>query len=105
MRKRLERAIASVQNVIAVAKSEMANDNSKWNKGVIERVVLAEMQELYDHFIVGERYFKYKYKCGIFTIKQRLLQSAYFMTDTFEDLSSTELGQAIHDFQKIYDRL
>ena len=105
MKKRLEKAIASVQNVIAVANAELSNANSRWSKGLIEDVVLSEMQELYDHFIVGERYFKYINKVGIFRIKQRLLQSTYFMFDTMEDLSSTELGQAIHEFQKIYDRL
>ena len=105
MKKRLEKAIASVQNVIAVANAELANTNSKWSKGVIEDVVLSEMQELYDHFMVGEQFFKYKNKIGIFTIKQRLLQSTRFMLDTMEDLYSTELGQAIRDFQKIYDRL
>lgn len=72
---------------------------------MIEGVVLSEMQELYDHFIAGERFFKYKNKIGFFTVKQRLLQSTYFMVDTMEDLSSTELGIAIHEFQKIYDRL
>ncbi|MCM1367900.1 MAG: hypothetical protein NC184_03715 [Roseburia sp.] len=105
MKKRLERAVISVQNVIAVAKAEMVNAHSKWRKDVIENVVLPEMQELYDHFIAGERYFKYKNTVGILTIKQRLLQSTHFLLDTMEDLSSTNLGQAIHDFQKIYKRL
>lgn len=105
MRKRMERAVTSVQNVITVANAELANAHSKWEKGVIENVVLPEMQELYDHFIVGERYFKYKIKYGIFSIKRRLLQSTYIMTDSFEDLFSTDLGQTICDFQKIYDRL
>ena len=106
MKKRLEKAITAVQNVIAVANLELKNTNSKWRKGLIEDVVLPEMQELYDHFIVGERYFKYKNKVGIFRINQRLLQSTYFMIeDISEHLSSTELGQAINEFQKIYDRL
>lgn len=104
MNKRLKKAIISVQNVIAVANSELTNADSKWNKRTIE-IVVSEMQELYDHFIVGERYFKYKNKFGIFHIKQRLLQSTYIMLDTLEDLSSTELGRAISDFQKIYYRL
>ncbi|MBD5132800.1 MAG: hypothetical protein HDT28_09505 [Clostridiales bacterium] len=105
MTRRLQKAIISVQNVISVAKSEMANENSKWDKGVIEQVVLPEMQELYDHFIVGERYFKYKRKFGISRIWQRRLQSVAYMLDTLEKLSDTELGQAIYDFQRIYDRL
>lgn len=104
MKKRLEKAIASVQNVINVANAELSNANSKWSKVAIEDVV-SEMQELYDHFIAGERFFKYKNKIGIFTVKQRLLQSTYFLLDTMEDLSSTELGQAIRDFQNIYYRL
>lgn len=105
MTKRLEKAIISVQNVIATANSEIANAYSKWSKNVIENVVLTEMQELYDHFIAGERYFKYRNRYGIFLIKQRQLQSTYVMLDAMENLYETELGKAISDFQKIYDKL
>ena len=105
MTKRLEKAIISVQNVIAAANSEMANASSKWNKSVIENVALAEMQELYDHFIAGERYFKYRIRYGIFLIKQRQLRSTYVMLDSMKNPYDTELGKAISDFQKIYDKL
>ncbi len=101
----LKKAIISVQNIIADANLELNNAYSKWNKSTIENVVLPEMQELYNHFIVGERYFKYNRKFGMFRIKQRLLQSTYIMLDTYEDLFPTKLGQAISNFQKIYYRL
>lgn len=90
--------IEHLQKVIALANFELSNEYSKWHKELLTNVVLPEMQELYDHFIMGERYFKYGKK-------QRMLQSTYFMTDTIDNLWSTELGEAITDLQEVYNRI
>lgn len=107
MKKRLQKAITAVEKVIALAEAELVNPNSQWRKELVENVVLPEMRELHEHFLNGERYFKYTNTRGILRIKQRQLLSTYHILETLliEKLNLTELGQAISDFQKIYDRL
>ena len=90
--------IDHLQKVIALAESELNNKNSKWDKEVIENVVLREMRELHDHFVKGEKYFKYGKR-------QRMLGSTYYMTDTLDNLWVTELGKAISELQDIYRRI
>ena len=90
--------IEHLQKVITLAESELNNANSKWDKVVIENVVLREMRELYDHFSKGEKYFKYGKR-------QRMLASTYFMTDTLDNLWVTELGKAISELQDIYRKI
>ena len=71
-----------------------AGDKSAWRLSLLENVVLPEMGELLSHAEEGEYFFKWE--------KQRLLETTYYMTDSFERLSETPLGKKIHEFQTLY---
>lgn len=105
--KKQNELLEHIQKVIALAQAELVNPNSVWRKELVEDVVLPEMQELYEHFSNGERYFKYINKRGILRIKQRLLQSTYHILDTLlmEKLNLTELGKAIREVQDLYYKI
>lgn len=95
LRNGCEIMVEHIQKVIALAELELDNENSEWTKGQLENIVLKEMRELYDHFIKGEKFFKYGKR-------QRMLLSTYQILDTLVPLSKTELGKAILELQDFY---
>ncbi|MCH5154613.1 MAG: hypothetical protein J1F71_05320 [Clostridiales bacterium] len=88
----------NLQKVITLAELDLNNENSEWTKEELEDIVLKEMYELRDHFINGEKFFKYGKR-------QRRLVSTYHISDTLRPLGSTELGKAILALQDIYNRI
>ena len=88
-----------IQKVITLAELELDNESSEWTKGELENIVLKEMRDLYEHFVKGEKYFKYGKR------KPRMLESTYHMLDTFRPLSNTELGKAIFKLNDVYERI
>ncbi len=94
--------IGILKEVISCAEIEIKNINdgkeSIWTIGQIENVVLPEMRELLSYALKGIVFYKYGEK-------QRLLESAYIMTDTLEHLDNTALGKQIDKLQILYFKI
>jgi hypothetical protein len=88
-----------LKEVISCAEIEIKNisdgNESIWTVGQIENVVLPEMRELLSYALNGIVFYKYGEK-------QRLLESAYIMTDSLEHLDNTALGKQIGKLQNLY---
>lgn len=85
-----------LQEVLFEIEKEKNNPKSIWKPAV--GFIECEICELLSHAQNGEVYFKYGKK-------QRMLESTYFMTDTFEPVGKTILGEKILEVQKLYDKL
>jgi len=66
---------------------------SCWNVDLLEKCVIPEMVELQKHVLRGELYLK-------FGKQQRLLESAYILTDSLNTLTNTPLGIQISILQQ-----
>lgn len=66
---------------------------SCWNVDQLELVVIPEMTELLQHLLEGELFLKYGKQ-------QRLLESAYLLTDSLNMLNNTPLGLQIRKLQE-----
>ena len=77
--------------------TDLGND-ILWTKQQIEEIVEPEIVELYSYANKGVVYFKYGKK-------QRRLESSYCLTDSLQNLNSTDLGLKIINLQEIYNRL
>jgi len=75
-----------------------AGKYSKWNAEQLKKVVIPEMNELLQHALKGEVFFR-------FGKTQRLLESTYLITDSLENLLDTSLGKKISELQELYDSL
>ena len=71
---------------------------SPWDLKQIQEVVIPETNELLSYAKKGEAYFKYGRH-------ERLLESAYLITDSLNDLAHTDLGECILKVQDFYDKL
>ena len=56
------------------------------------------MEELYEYFKSGKKFFNYGKN-------QRMLESTYLITDSMKKLKATNLGKEILKLQNIYDNL
>ncbi len=90
--------IEQLTKVLKITEEELGKLNSPWTKTQLIEVVRPEMEELYEHFSVGDRYFKYG-------SKQRMLNSTYLMTESMGKLNKTKLGLEISKLQEIYNHL
>jgi hypothetical protein len=91
--------VGILKEVISYAEIEIKNINdgkeSIWTVGQIENGVLPEVRELLSYALNGIVHYKYGEK-------QRLLESAYIMTDSLEHLDNTALGKQIDKLQNLY---
>lgn len=91
-----------LRDVLAYANNELSEikngHSSLWEKGLIEDVVIPEMNELLEHALKGEFYIKNE-------ARKRLLLTSYFMTDTLVNLEDTCLGKKVTALQKLYTSL
>ena len=90
--------IESLEKIFTIINNEIGNECSLWDKNIIKKVILPEMEDLYAHFVKGEKYFKYGKR-------QRMLESTYILTDSLEKLADTLLGHQILVIQHIYDKI
>ena len=90
--------LEQLKRVLNCIEDEIKSVNSNWNKNQLISIVKPEMEELYNHFVNGEVFFKYGKK-------QRMLESTYIITDTIRNLSNTSLGKEIIKLQEKYNKL
>lgn len=87
-------------NIINLAERETKiikeGGKSAWNVGQLERIVIPEMTEIQRYLLGGKLFLKYGKQ-------QRLLESAYMLTDSIESLSHTPLGAQICKLQDKID--
>jgi hypothetical protein len=91
---KIESLVDDLQEILSLVAKEIS-EGGLWSTELLNDVVKPEMDELLGYALKGEIYFKYGKK-------QRMLQSTYFMTDTFEKLDGTELGKKITALQRKY---
>ena len=81
-----------LENIIALAHREVATicngGISDWSLVQIESIILPEMEELIQHVSEGHLFLKYGRH-------QRLLESAYMLTDSPNKIAKTPLGVQI----------
>lgn len=98
----LEVFVNLLNDIIACSNREVARihakEQSKWNVEQLNGIVLPEMTELLTYAENQEVFFKYG-------ANQRLLESAYLLTDSLEELNTTVLGMNIVKLQGIYSRI
>jgi len=86
-----------LDNIIGLADYELNiirnGGRSFWNVNLLEKCVIPEMVELQQHVLRGELFLKYGKQ-------QRLLESAYMLTDSLNLLTNTPLGIQISMLQK-----
>lgn len=84
-------------NIIDLANLEVSSSKNGgtacWDIVQLERVVIPEMSELFRYLLSGVLFLKYGKQ-------QRLLESAYLMTDSLNMLGDTPLGIQIRNLQK-----
>ena len=101
-RDELGQFVTLLQETIACIEKETntirEGGSSIWNLGLLQNVVFPEMNELLSYALEGKVFFKYGKS-------QRLLESTYSMTDSFERLNNTPLGKKILEVQGLYDKL
>ena len=86
-----------LDNILGLADYELntirSGGKSFWNVNLLEKCVIPEMVELQQHVLRGELFLKYGKQ-------QRLLESAYMLTDSVDLLTNTPLGIRISMLQK-----
>ena len=92
----LEELIALSEKVLLEIENEKRNP-TLWRLDALKDIVEPEMSEILKHAKNGEIFFKYN--------NQKLLESAYYMTDTADPLNSTKLGCSINKLQSAYFKL
>lgn len=68
---------------------------SEWSNNHLQNVVLPELNMLLSYALKGIIYFKHGKK-------QRMLESAYLLTDSFQNRGASDLGASLSKLQKIY---
>lgn len=71
---------------------------SVWSNNDLQHVVLPELNTLLSHALNGIIYFKYGKK-------QRMLESTYLLSDSFQEKSISDLGKKLSELQRIYNSL
>lgn len=93
--------MALLNDVLSEAAAEQeriqAGCSSKWNLTQLN-VITPEISELLHAAQMGTLHFKYGKK-------QRMLESAYLIVDSCNDIKDTELGQKILKLQDLYARI
>lgn len=81
-KKLLETIISLTHNEVTIISKGIASD---WELSQLDGVVLPEMNELMQYLDRGQLYLKYGRH-------QRLLESAYILTDSLKTITDTQLG-------------
>ncbi len=92
----IDKFIVLLKEVLNQAYEEEKNEKSLWSLEQIHSVI-EEMTQLLSYAEQGKIFFKYGKK-------QRMLNSTYILTDTY-NLDSTLLGKKISALQAQYDKL
>ena len=92
----IDKFIVLLKEVLNQAYQEEKNEKSLWSLEQIHSVI-EEMTQLLSYAEQGKIFFKYGKK-------QRMLNSTYILTDTY-NLDSTLLGKKISALQAQYDKL
>ena len=92
----IDKFIVLLKEVLKQAYEEEKNEKSLWSLEQIHSVI-EEMTQLLSYAEQGKIFFKYGKK-------QRMLNSTYILTDTY-NLDSTLLGKKISALQAQYDKL
>ena len=92
----IDKFIVLLKEVLNRAYEEEKNEKSLWSLEQIHSVI-EEMTQLLSYAEQGKIFFKYGKK-------QRMLNSTYILTDTY-NLDSTLLGKKISALQAQYDKL
>ena len=90
--------IEQLKKILIIIENEISDEHSLWDKDQLIKVIKPEMEELYDYFKSGKKFFKYGKN-------QRMLESTYLITDSLKNLKNTNLGQEILKLQNIYDNI
>ena len=90
--------IEQLKKILIILENEISDENSLWDKEQVLKVIKPEIEELYDKFRSGIKFFKYGKK-------QRMLESTYLITDSIKNLENTNLGKEILKLQKIYNNI
>ena len=88
--------IEQLKKILNIIENEISDEHSLWDKDQLIKVIKPEMEELYDYFKSGKKFFKYGKN-------QRMLESTYLITDSLKNLKNTNLGKEILKLQNIYD--
>jgi hypothetical protein len=96
--KNFERYKTLLYEILCETDKEKKRNESMWSNSILDTVVIPEITELLKYAMKGEVYFKY-------TKKQRMLQSTYYISDTFEAIGKTSLGLMIAKLQSLYNKL
>lgn len=75
-----------------------AGNESPWPLTLLNEVVIPEMTKLLNHAQNEEVLFEYG-------MRQRMLQSVYFILESLDDLHKTPLGSKIMELQELYRKL
>lgn len=90
--------IEQLKKILNIIENEISDEHSLWDKDQLIKVIKPEMEELYDYFKSGKKFFKYGKN-------QRMLESTYLITDSLKNLKNTNLGKEILKLQNIYDNI
>ena len=90
--------IEQMKKILIIVENEIFDENSLWDKDQLIKVIKPEMEELYDYFKSGKKFFKYGKN-------QRMLESTYLITDSMKNLKNTNLGKEILKLQNIYNNI
>lgn len=90
--------IEQLKKILIIIENEISDEHSLWDKDQLIKVIKPEMEELYDYFKSGKKFFKYDKN-------QRMLESTYLITDSLKNLKNTNLGKEILKLQNIYDNI
>ena len=97
-KRKQEKYVSLLRDVLEEAEKEKAKPDSIWGKDLIDDVVVPEMKELLEYAEKEEAYFKYGKR-------QARLVSTYFMFDSLEPRWNTILGSKILELQILYRKL
>lgn len=90
--------VEQLKKILIILENEIYDEHSIWNKEQLLKIIKPEMEELYEYFKSGKKFFKYGKN-------QRMLESTYLITDSMKKLKTTNLEKEILKLQKIYDNL
>lgn len=90
--------IEQLKKILIILENEIFDENSIWDKDQLTKVIKPEMEELYNYFKSGKKFFKYGKN-------QRMLQSTYLITDSIKNLKNTILGKEILKLQNMYNNI
>ena len=90
--------IEQLKKILIIVENEIFDENSLWDKDQLIKVIKPEMEELYNYFKRGKKFFKYGKN-------QRMLESTYLITDSMKNLKNTNLGKEILKLQNIYNNI